>query len=77
MRVQKELVFLDSFNGALVGAGTAVDADFGIDDVSSLALRDSLNGALVGTGAALDASISNLVSHDITSIIFLFVARYV
>ena len=76
MRVQKELVFLDSFNGALVGAGTAADANVGVDDVQLVTLRDSLDGALVGAGAALDTSISDLESHGITSILC-FVTRYV
>jgi hypothetical protein len=60
----EELGFLDCFGGALLGAGTAADADIGIDDVLVFALRDSLNGALLGAGAALDASIGNVISHD-------------
>jgi hypothetical protein len=68
LRIQKESAFLDSLNGAVVGAGAAADANIGIDDVLVLALRDSLDGAVVGTGAALDASIGDIESHDFTSI---------
>ena len=70
------LLLDDSFNGALIGASTAVGADIRIDDVSSVALGNSLNGALIGAGAALDTSVSNLVSHDITSKNYVY-ARYV
>ena len=62
-----ELAFLDSFNGALISASTAGNADVSVDDVLVCTLGNSLNGALVCTSAALDASISNFVSHDITS----------
>jgi hypothetical protein len=64
---QKGLLLDDSFNGALISASTAGNADIGVDLVGSVTLRDSLNGALIGAGAALDTSVSNLVSHDITS----------
>ena len=67
----RRLFFLDSFDGAVVGTGTAADADISIDDILLVALRDSFNGAVVGTGAALDASISDLESHDFSSICLL------
>ena len=66
----KESAFLDRFVGALIGAGAAADADIGIDYVLVFALRDGLDRALLSTGAALYASISNIVSHVITSILF-------
>ena len=50
-----------------IAAGAAADADISVDDVLLVALRDSFNRAVVGAGAALHASISNLVSHDISS----------
>ena len=53
--------------GALISAGTAVDADVSVDLELAVALSDSLDGALVGAGAAGDASIGNSVSHDISS----------
>ena len=64
----KKLAFLDSFDGALVSASAAGNADVSVDDVLVFAFRDSLNGALVSAGTALNASVSDIVSHDITSI---------
>ena len=64
----EELAFLDSFNGALVSASAAGNADVSVDDVLVLTLGNSLNGALVCTSAALDASVGDNESHDITSI---------
>ena len=66
----EELAFLDSLSGAVVGTGTAADTNIGIDDVLVFALGNSLNGAVVSTSATLDASVSDIVSHDITSIMF-------
>ena len=66
--VLEELAFLDSLNGAVVGTSTAADTDIGIDDVLVFALGNSLNGAVVCTSTALDASVSDIVSHDFTSI---------
>jgi hypothetical protein len=63
----EELLFYDSLNGALVSAAAAANANISVDDVGLVALGNSLNGALIGAGAALDTSVSNLVSHDITS----------
>ena len=63
--ILKESAFLDSFGGALISAGTAADADVGIDDELAVALRDSLDGALVGTGTAGNASVGDDVSHSI------------
>ena len=62
-----ELTFLDCFHGAVLGAGAAVDAQIGIDDVLIFALGDSLNGAVVNTGAALYASVIDDISHVIPS----------
>jgi hypothetical protein len=67
----KESAFFNSLNRALIGAGTAADADIGINDELLIALRNCLNGALIGAGTALDASISNIVSHDLSSICLL------
>ena len=67
-RVWNERLLLhDSFNGAVVNAGAAANADVGVDDVLLVALGDSLNGAVVGAGAALDASVSDDESHVLTS----------
>ena len=62
-----ELLFYDCFNGAIVNAGAAVYAGISIDDISLVALRDCFNGAVISAAAALDASISNFVSHDLSS----------
>ena len=62
---EEELAFLDSFGGALIGAGTAGNADISVDDVLAVTLRDSFDGALIGTGAAGDTSVSDIVSHGI------------
>ena len=62
---EEELAFLDSFGGALIGAGTAGNADVSVDDVLAVALRDSLNGALVSAGTASDTSVSDGISHSI------------
>ena len=64
----EESAFLNSFSGAVVGAGAAADANIGIDDVLVFALGNSLNGAVIGASTALDASIGNIVSHDFPSI---------
>ena len=64
----EELGFLNCFGGALIRAGTAADADIGIDDVLVLTLGNCLDGTLLSAGAALDTGISDYVSHDITSI---------
>ena len=66
--ILNESAFLDSFGGALIGAGAAGNADVGVDDVLAVALRDSLDGALVGAGAASDTSIGDNVSQSFTSI---------
>ena len=63
----EESAFLDSLDGAVVGASATADTNIGIDDVLLIALGDSLNGAVVGAGAALDASVRNDVSHDFPS----------
>ena len=67
--IQNESAFLDSFGGALIGAGAAGNADISVDDVLAFALGNSLNGAVIGASTALDASIGNIVSHDFPSII--------
>jgi hypothetical protein len=66
----EESAFLDSLDRALTGAGAAADTNVGIDDELVFALGDSLDGALVGAGAALNTSISNVVSHDFPSNMF-------
>ena len=63
--IQNESAFLDSFGGALIGAGAAGNADISVDDELALALRDSLNGALVSAGTASDTSVSDGISHSI------------
>ena len=72
VRDHKRLAFLDSFGGALIGAGAAGNADISVDDVLVFALGNSLDRALIGTSAALDTSVSDIVSHDITSICMLY-----
>jgi hypothetical protein len=64
----EESAFLDCFDGAVVGAGAAADANISIDDVLVFTLGDCLNGAVVSASAALDASVGNIVSHDFPSI---------
>ena len=64
--------FLDGFSGAVINAGTAVDADISIDDVLFFAFGNSLDGAVVSAGAALDTSISDIVCHDSSSICLLW-----
>jgi hypothetical protein len=66
----EESAFLNSLDRALTGAGAAADTNVGIDDELVLALGDGLDGALVGAGAALNTSISNVVSHDFPSNMF-------
>jgi hypothetical protein len=63
--------FFDCFNGAVVGASTAADANVGIDDELVFTLGNSLYGAVVGARATLDASIGNFVSHDFPSNMFI------
>ena len=63
--ILNESAFLDSFGGALIGAGAAGNADISVDDVLAVALRDSLNGALVSAGTASDTSVSDGISHSI------------
>ena len=75
--IQNESAFLDSFGGALIGAGAAGNADVSVDDVLAVALGDSLNGALIGAGAAGNTSVSNDVSHDTTSKFLVCLVRYV
>jgi hypothetical protein len=67
----KESAFLDSLDGALIGAGAAADANISIDDELLVAFGDCLNGALVSAGTALDASIGDIISHDLSSICLL------
>ena len=43
--IQNESAFLNSFSGALIGAGAAGNADISVDDILAVALRDSLTGA--------------------------------
>ena len=69
----RRLLFLDGADGALVGAGAAADADISIDDVLVFAFGNSLDGALIGASAALDTSVSDIKSHDVTSINMLLV----
>ena len=66
-----ELLLNGSTNGANAVAGAALDASFSVDLVLAVALSDSGNGALISTSAAGDTSISNNVSHGITSKIIL------
>ena len=71
--IKKKLAFLDSLSGALIGAGTAGNADISVDNVLAFALGNSLNGALVGAGAASNTSVSDNVCHDIYLHDFLYV----
>ena len=57
------LLGLGSTYGAGVGAGTAIDASIGVNDVLAVALGDGLHGAARCAGAASDAIIGNLVCH--------------
>jgi hypothetical protein len=68
IEVLEKLAFLDGFGGALISTSAAGNADIGIDDELAFALGNSLNGALLSAGAAGNTSVSNDVSHGITSI---------
>ena len=57
------LLLLDGFAGAGSGAGAALDALLGVDDVGLVAFGDDAQGAGVGAGAALDASFGDLICH--------------
>jgi len=63
----EKLAFFDGADGALISTGAAGNADVGVDLVLAVAFSNSADGALVGAGAAGHASISNNVSHGITS----------
>jgi hypothetical protein len=58
-----ELFGLDCFNGAVVSAIAAVEAEVGIDNVLAVTLLDCFNGAVLSAVAAGEACIGNLVSH--------------
>lgn len=64
----KESAFLDSLNRAIIGTGTAANADVSVDNVLLIALGNSLDRAVVSTGTALNASIRDIVSHINSSI---------
>ena len=57
------LLLADRLSGADSSAGTAADAQIGINLVLAVALRDGVDGALALTGTAADTSITNLESH--------------
>ena len=65
-----ESAFLDCFYGAVITTSAAAYAGISVDDELVLALRDSLNGAVVSAATALDTSISNSISHDFPSSIY-------
>ncbi len=52
----------DSLAGANACAGTAVDANIGVDNID-IAFRDSLNGTFGETSAASNTRVCNYVSH--------------
>ena len=56
-------VRLRSRYGARIGAGTAVNAGFGVDHIFAVTLGDSTHGATLGASAAGDAIVGNFVSH--------------
>ena len=59
-----DLLSLGSSYGAIVSAGTAIDALVSVDNVLAILLGDSLNGAGISASAAADALVKiNLVSH--------------
>ena len=51
-------------HGASAGAGAAINAGAGVDDVLRVALRDGAHGAAVHAGAAADASVTDNIGHD-------------
>ena len=69
----RELLFYDCFNRAVLSAGAAVDTDISVDYVLVVALSDSLNGAVVNTGAAVDTSVGNSESHGFPSSVYMMV----
>ena len=63
-RYVPDLLCLGSSYGAVVSAGTAVDAGVSVDNVLAVLLADSLNRASICTCTAADALVSiDLVSH--------------
>ena len=70
-----ESAFYDCFYGAVISAGTAINANISVDDVHLIALGDSFYGAVVCASAALDTSISDFVSHDFPSIMYVVCIR--
>jgi hypothetical protein len=60
--ISKKLLLDDSFDGALLGAGAALNAGISVDGVD-IALSNGLSGALGSAGTASDASVSDLICH--------------
>lgn len=50
--------------GANAFTSAALDASFGIDNVTIVTLGDCANGAFAFTSTAADASITNYICHD-------------
>ena len=59
----RRLALGDRSDGAGIGAGTAVDAGTGIDDVVLVALGDRAHGAVALTGTATHASVADDIGH--------------
>jgi len=68
---RKELLLLDSLDGAVLGASAAVDAGVSVDLVMISALGDGLVGANTGAGAAGNAAVGN----DVHGLYLLFRIR--
>ena len=60
------LSLLGSINGAYIGAGTALNAGIGIDNIFVLALGDRGHRALALAGTAFDAFVINFICHGIS-----------
>ena len=50
-------------DGAYVGAGSTIGAEFSVDNVSVVAFADGLNGTFRLTGTAHNAVIGDFVCH--------------
>lgn len=68
--IRQELLFvvLDGLNGAVLCAGAAGNALFGIDLEFAVSLKNSLCGAVFLAGAAGNAIITDNKCHGVTSL---------
>ena len=53
----------DSVIGAGIGAGAAIEAGAGVDDVMIVALTDRAGGTDIRAGTTANTSVRNLIGH--------------